>query len=107
MADNVTQLGVTKEQITRIIRQIAAVSSKVFFTDESSKQEWELVVNRLQIISCLKKGEVTSEPEKTAEGYVECEMYLFSAGQDIRVKIAVQYDDAQNRFLVVRSVSKE
>ncbi len=107
MADNVTQLGVTKEQISRIIRQIVADSSKVFFTGESSRQEMDLVINRLQIFSCLKKGEVSTEPQKTAEGYVECEMYLFSAGQDVHVAVAVQYDDEQNRFLVVRTISKE
>lgn len=107
MAINVTHLGVTKEQITRVVQVIAKQSSKIFFTDESAMQEWDLVVNRLQIIACLKKGKVVSEPAMTPEGYVECEMYLFSAGQDIHVDVAVKHDDERNRFLVVRSVSKE
>ena len=76
MEDNVTQLGVTNEQLTRIIRLITVDSSKVFFTDESSMQEKDLVINRLQVLSCLKKGEVITEPQKTMEGYVECEMYF-------------------------------
>ncbi|MGD2056084.1 MAG: hypothetical protein PVJ15_04700 [Gammaproteobacteria bacterium] len=107
MAVKVTQLGITREQITRIIRQIAVDSSTVFFTDESSLQEMDLVINRLQIFSCLKKGEVMTKPEKTEEGYVECEMCFFSAGQDVHVDVAVQYDDGQNRILVVRRISKE
>ena len=105
--DNVTQLGVTKEQLTRIIRLIVADSSKVFFTDDSSMQEKDLVINRLQVFSCLKKGEVITEPKKTTEGYVECEMYFFCAGQDVHVDVAVRYNDKQNRILVVRRISKE
>jgi hypothetical protein len=107
MADNVTQLGVSKEQIARIIRQIAVDSSKVFFTDESSRQEMDLVINRVQVFSCLKRGEVITEPEKTIDGYVECEMSFFTAGQDVHVDVAVQYDDKQNRVLVVRTLSRE
>ena len=107
MADNVTQLGVTNEQISRIIRQIVMDSSKVFFTDESSMQEKDLVINRLQVLSCLKKGEVVTEPVRTIEGYVECEMYFFTAGQDVHVDVAVQYDDKQDRILVVRKIAKE
>ena len=107
MADNVTQLGVSKEQIARIIRQIVVDSSKVFFTDESSRQEMDLVINRVQVFSCLKKGEVITEPEKTVDGYVECEMSFFTAGQDVHVDVAVQYDDMQNRILVVRTLSRE
>ena len=107
MTDNVTQLSVSKEQISRIIRHIVADSSKVFFSDESAGQEMDLVVNRLQVFTCLKKGDVMTEPEKTTEGYVECEMYLFSAGQDVYVDVAVQYDNEQNRILVVRRISNE
>lgn len=107
MEDNVTQLGVTNEQLTRIIRLIVADSSKVFFTDESSMQEKDLVINRLQVLSCLKKGEVITEPKKTMEGYVECEMSFFCAGQDVHVDVAVQHDNKQNRLLVVRRISKE
>ncbi|MGB5258910.1 MAG: hypothetical protein WBO34_00130 [Gammaproteobacteria bacterium] len=107
MADNVTQLGVSKEQITRIIQLIVADSSRVFFTDESSMQEKDLVINRLQVFSCLKKGEVITEPQITTEGYVECEMTFFCAGQDVHVDVAVQYDDKQNRILVVRKIAKE
>ena len=107
MADNVTQLGVSKEQIARIIRQIVVDSSKVFFTDESSRQEMDFVINRVQVFSCLKRGEVLTEPEKTVDGYVECEMSLFTAGQDVHVHVAVQYDDRQDRILVVRTLSRE
>jgi hypothetical protein len=66
----------------------------------------DLVTNRVQIFACLRKGEVVIEPEKTEEGFVECEMSFFSAGQDIRVDVAVQYDDVQNRILVVRTVKE-
>ena len=69
---DVTQLGVTKEQIARIIQQIVKDSSSVFFTNESSLHEKDLVINRLQIFSCLKKGKVMTEPVKTNEGFVEC-----------------------------------
>lgn len=107
MADNITQLGVSKEQIARIIRQIVVDSSKVFFTDESTRQEMDFVINRVQVFSCLKRGEVITEPEKTMDGYVECEMSFFTAGQDVHVDVAVQYDDQQNRILVVRTLSRE
>jgi len=107
MTDNITQLGVSKEQIARIIQQIVEDSSKVFFTDESSRQEMDFVINRVQVFSCLKRGEVITEPEKTVDGYVECEMSFFTAGQDVRVHVAVQYDDRQNRILVVRTLSRE
>ena len=104
---DVTQLGVTKEQIARIIQQIVKDSSSVFFTNESSLHEKDLVINRLQIFSCLKKGKVMTEPVKTNEGFVECEMYFFTAGQDVHVDVAVEYDDKQDRVLVVRKISKE
>ena len=107
MADNVRQLAVSREQITRIIRLIVEKSANVGFTDESSLQEMELVINRNQIFACLRKGEVVTDPECTPEGYVECEMSYFTAGQDVRVAVAVQYDDDRNRFLVVRKIAKE
>ena len=107
MPDNITQLVVSKEQIARIIRLIVVDSSKVFFTDESSRQEMDFIVNRVQVFACLKRGEVVTEPEKTVEGYVECEMSFFTAGQDVRVHVAVQCDDRQNRILVVRTLSRE
>ena len=107
MTDNITQLGVSKEQIARIIRQIVVDSSKVFFTDESSRQEMDFVINRVQVFSCLKRGEVITEPEKTVNGYVECMMSYFTAGQDVHVAVAVQYDDRQDRILVVRTLFRE
>ncbi|VAW52899.1 hypothetical protein MNBD_GAMMA07-1937 [hydrothermal vent metagenome] len=83
----------TKEKMSKVLKNLAQDSGNITFVNECAEGEWESTVNYLQMIECLKYGSVLTEPtwdEKTKTQ--KCTMGYFHAGQDIVLDIAIEPD---------------
>ena len=101
-ASNITQIGITRISIKKILRDIVeADDGRVKITAHARKRMRERQIDLLQIYRCLRHGRVTEEPYPTPGGDWKVTMSTSSAGQPVTVVAALKQDNNGNRIIVV------
>jgi len=100
-AENVTELNLTPHSARPIIKTIAEISSRVFFTPHSIRRMEERGITRLQILRCLKSGRVTEGSSRNMTGNWEMRMEGVPLGEEIATVIELAHDAEGNRILVI------
>lgn len=101
MAQNVILLNLSIPSALRILREVAADSSRVFFTHHAKQRMRERKISRSQVDRCLAKGSITEGPARDAKGNWKITLEIFTAGESVSVAVAIDYDSNGNFIVVV------
>ncbi|MFI5021151.1 MAG: DUF4258 domain-containing protein [Alphaproteobacteria bacterium] len=82
----------------RIIRSIAADSSRVVWLAHAKRRMRQRRITPAQAISCLKKGVIIEGPALDSKGYWRSTMQRLSAGEEVTVVVSFKSHD---RALVI------
>lgn len=81
----------TRERFEKLVNKLAADSLNITFINNCTHGDWERAVNYRQMLVCLQKGAVLSDPRWDEESQTHIgNMGRFHAGQDIVLEIAVE-----------------
>lgn len=81
----------TRERFETLVKRLATDSSNITFINNCTDGDWERAVNHRQMLVCLQKGSVLSDPRWDEESQTHIgNMGRFHAGQDIVLEIAVE-----------------
>lgn len=95
----------TPHQAKVILNELASNGGRVFFTHHAEERMIERAITRTQVLRCLQKGSFEEEPAQDARGSWAMRLRLFTAGEYIRVAVALDQDQEGN-FAVVITVIK-
>ncbi len=91
----------------RLIREIAADSSRVVITVHARKRMLQRHISRPQVLECLLKGQLSEGPALDIHGNWTCTLRWRHAGDYIRVAVAIKQDAASVRKVIVITVMHE
>lgn len=74
----------------KLIREIAADSSRVVVVAHGKKRGKQRNINTRQVVDCLLKGTITEGPYQIADGSWRCNVFRHSAGE--RMTCVVEFD---------------
>ena len=95
----------TPQQAKAILKELATDGKRVFFTRHAEQRMIEREVTRVQVLRCLQRGTFEEEPVQEPRGSWAMRLKLFTAGEYIRVAVAIDQDNNGN-FAVVITVIK-
>ncbi len=74
----------------KLIRDAAAESGRVYFTDHAEQRMRQRRITRPQVIECMLKGRLTEGPAPDLHGNWTCRLERRVAGDAIGVAVAIQ-----------------
>lgn len=89
----VIPLTMTAPAALRIIRAVAADSSRVIWLPHAKKRMRQRRISPQQAIACLLKGVISEGPSRDLHGYWRCTMQRFAAGEEISVVVSFKSID--------------
>lgn len=95
----------TPHQAKAILKELASDGRRVYFTRHTEERMIEREITRVQVLRCLQHGSFEEEPARDARGNWAMRLKLFTAGEYIRVAVAIDQDQDGN-FAVVITVIK-
>lgn len=86
--------NLTKQQATKLIREIAMDSRNVIITTHAKVRMVERKISRQMVFECLRHGRIDRQPEPNVmKGSLECLMEHHVSGETIGVLIAIPEDN--------------
>ncbi len=86
--------NLTKQQATKLIREIALDSRNVIITTHAKVRMVERKISRQMVFECLRHGRIDRQPEPNVmKGSLECLMEHHVAGETIGVVAAIPEDN--------------
>jgi hypothetical protein len=82
----------------RLLREIAADSGQVIFTDHAAKRMVQRKVTRPMVLDCLRAGAVDESVALDPHGNWKLPVWKRAAGKDLRIAVAI---DLPNRAIVI------
>ena len=102
MSAIVIQLNPSRSDAEKIIKDIAADSSRVILSNHARKQMRIRQITPKQVLRCLEMGGVTEGPWKdNMTGDWRCTVRRFAAGQEVQVAVAFS---TKERLIVVTAM---
>ena len=101
MIDNVTQLELTRRSALKIIRELAEDSSKVIITHHARERMQQRNITDIQIFRCLLHGNMQDSPYRDPRGSWKMKLENKSAGDVVKVVIALDCDSNGNYIVVI------
>lgn len=93
---NIVDFNITPTRAQKLIKDIAADSSRVVFTIHAEKRMRQRRITRIQILRCLTHGHIIEDPALSIKGNWEMKREVMSAGEMIAVVAALEKDDSGN-----------
>lgn len=90
---NVLTLNLSVEKATQIIRGLANDSMRVQFSQHALKQMRARKIISTEVLRCLKLGNIVEGPARSIKANWELAMEVSSAGEIIKVAVALENDD--------------
>ena len=90
-SDNIVPMTLSSDHALRVIRELAADSSKIVITGHASARAKKRYVTHLQIEKCLQKGTITEGPFLNAYGHWQVSMYRHAAGEELTCAVAIEW----------------
>lgn len=98
---NILNFNITPVIAKKLIKDIAADSSKVVFTAHAEKRMSQRKITRTQVLRCLTHGHVIEGPAPSIKGNWEMKMEVMSAGEIVAVVAALEKDDSGNFAVII------
>lgn len=99
--ENVLKMDLSPVSARRVLTELAADSSRVFFTAHAEERMRERIITRTQVLRCLRHGSITEGPARDPHGKWVVRMEVLSAGDVLRVVAALDNDGDGNLVLVI------
>lgn len=80
---NVVPMTMTLAIAQKLIRELAADSSKVVLVGHGKKRGRQRAINFAQALKCLQRGTVSEGPYQTAAGDWRCNVFRHAAGEEM------------------------
>ncbi|MET0049173.1 MAG: DUF4258 domain-containing protein [Sedimenticola sp.] len=98
--DNVVALDLSAARAQQVIKEIADDhSERVVYTAHAKKQMRKRHITRVQVLRCLRHGQITEGPARSAKGNWQFTIESYSAG--IPVAVALDHDRNGNLIVVI------
>lgn len=94
----------TEHTALRLIREIAADSSRVFLSAHARQRMRERHISVRQVFECLKRGQIAEPPHQDTRGDWKCTVSWLHAGDDVNVAVAFKRDEQSGELLIVITV---
>ncbi|MEI7457603.1 MAG: DUF4258 domain-containing protein [Nitrosomonadales bacterium] len=107
MVDEPLPFKLSGPMILRIIREIAEDSSHVIVTKHARVRMHQRRISLLQVLNCLKKGQIAEDPAQDTHGNWVCTVRWRYAGDFLKVAAAVKYERRSGRRVIVITVMYE
>ena len=91
----------TPHQAKASLNDLASDGSRVFFTRHAEERMVEREITRMQVLRCLQVGNFEEEPARDARGSWAMRLRLFTAGEYIRVAVAIDQDQHGNLAVII------
>lgn len=99
MAENVVPLTLTSAKALEIIRDAAADSGRVIFTDHAQRRMRKRRITLAQVLTCLRRGVIVEAPYwDSVHGTWPVTMERLTAGERVTVGMAI---DLTKRVIIV------
>lgn len=98
---NILDFNITPARAKKLIKDIAADSSRVVFTAHAEKRMSQRKITRTQVLRCLTHGHVIEGPAPSIKGNWEMKMEVMSAGEIVAVVAALEKDDSGNFAVII------
>lgn len=98
---NIVDFNITPARAQKLIKDIAADSSRVVFTIHAEKRMRQRKITRIQVLRCLTHGRISEGPARSMKGNLEMRMEVMSAGEMITVVAALEKDDSGNFAVII------
>jgi len=86
---------------TEINKILDVGEHRVIYTDHAKKRMKKRKVLRAQVMKCLRHGLIQEGPARSAKGSWEMKINSVSAGDDISIVVALDYDNAGNKIIII------
>lgn len=101
MSENVLLLNLSAPKAKEILCEVAADSSRVFFTVHAERQMRVRGISRTQVLRCLRHGHITEGPARDVHRKWTFTIEVFSAGEALVVAAALDNDGSGNHAIVI------
>ena len=91
----------TPHQAKAILNDLASDGQRVFFTRHAEERMVEREITRMQVLRCLQVGSFEEEPARDVRGNWAMRLRLFTAGEYIRVAVALDEDQHGNLAVII------
>lgn len=98
---NVLKLNLSVAEAKKILQQIAADPSRVFFTNHAEERMVERSITRKQVLCCIKHGAIIEGPYREPNASWKLKLETISAGDRVTTVCVLDYDDNGNYCLIV------
>ncbi|MFA5531779.1 MAG: DUF4258 domain-containing protein [Thiohalomonadaceae bacterium] len=98
---NIIALDLSRPVALRIVREIAADSSRVAITDHARERMAQRRITDAQVVRCLKHGLITEGPARGVRGNWEFTLEVLSAGDPVAIVAALDRDTRGNYVVVI------
>lgn len=89
MSDQPSKL--TRHEATRVIREIAADTSRIVEVPHARKRAKQRRVTRVQIERCVQRGSITEGPFLNAHGDWQVNIFRHAAGEELTCVVAIEW----------------
>src|SRR5689334_22630119 len=79
----VVMIATTPHGAQKLIREIAADSSRVVLVGHGKRRGRQRAINFAQVVECLRKGTVVEGPYQIADGSWRCNVFRHMAGEEM------------------------
>lgn len=101
----VTSIPLTVERASRILREVAKDTSRVFQLAFPEDQRWQELVTSKQVLLCLRDGTVITTPRKDENGNWVCLIHRLCGGENVVVTVAIEIRQGGNNVYVLKHES--
>ncbi|MET0105701.1 MAG: DUF4258 domain-containing protein [Sedimenticola sp.] len=100
--DNVVALDLSAARAQQVIKEIADEhSERVVYTAHAKTQMRKRRITRVQVLRCLRHGQITEGPARSANGNWQFTIESYSAGTPVAVAAALDHDRNGNLIVVI------
>jgi hypothetical protein len=105
MVPKVVRLSLSKPSALQIIRDVAEKdTARVIYTHHALKRMRERKITTLQVLKCLRKGQIVEGPALGIKGNWECKLSWQHAGDVINVVVAIDQDQNTGEKVLIVTV---
>jgi hypothetical protein len=103
MMPKVVQLTLSRPSALHLIREVAEKdTARVIFTNHALKRMRQRKITTMQVLACLRKGQIVEGPAPSIKGNWECKLRWQQAGDIVTVVVAIdQHPVTGEKVLII------
>jgi hypothetical protein len=97
----IVPFGMSPPKALAIIREVAQDTSRLYYSAHARKRMRQRHITPIQVVRALRSGKLVEGPAQAIGGNWECVVEYVSAGQPIRVVLAIELVDPASYVTVI------